>query len=112
MAVICQGVRSPSALRITVTPTDPSLDLTTVTSVTLGVTMVTLGTTVTWTATPVGGATATLMQAIYVFAVNGLDCSELGKYDVSVTLVTPSGPVPGTAFDLLVLPANAFRTTG
>jgi hypothetical protein len=105
---VAQGVKSPEALRITVTG-GADLDLTTVTSVNLLVTRSFSGTTSTWVATVQPGATSTQLKAIYSYSADGSDCQELGIYKVEVDLVTTSGTVHGKACALLVEPANTFR---
>jgi hypothetical protein len=111
-AELPQNVAGPAfGLEIDITQgnTNPPLDLTTITALTLTVSRVQDGSTATWVPAIVPGGTPTSQTARYVFASDGSDARALYLYRVAVSFMTNNGPIPGTSFDLFVVPANQWQ---
>jgi hypothetical protein len=100
-------MRAPTALSVTITPADPSLDMTTVTAVVLRMRRAD-GTTATLAATIQAGATAASLVANYTFASDGSDLTVPGDYRFDPLLTVPGGFVDGTTIPEVAAPAYFF----
>ena len=107
--IIPFGTSAPVTLSISITPYDPSLDLTTVTAVALEVSRQADGGTATWVASIAGGATPSLVVVNYTFASAGVDFPVTGPYFVTPVLTVPGGTVIGTVVDILVPNPQQFH---
>jgi hypothetical protein len=99
------GMRGPAALGVTITAADPSLDMTTVTGVTL--TMRRSNRTTASLYCSISLATTTSLLATHIFIAGDLPVS--GPYQFDPVLVVPSGIIPGTTINLFVAPAFGFN---
>jgi hypothetical protein len=91
------GIGPPNVLPFTVLQGDSSLDLTTVTGVSLAVTRQLDGSTTTW-ACVIDSASATVLVAHHAFQDGDVDV--LGVYELAPSLAVPEGSVPTYAMKI------------
>lgn len=100
------GMRAPTTLQITVTPSDPSLDLTTVTAVTF--TMRRSNKTIVTLAANILSASKSQLVAGYMFNSNGQDLNVSGPYQFDPQLTVPGGFINCESVPMMVQPAFGF----
>ena len=108
-ANVQQFASAPYAVRIWAPNTDPTFDASTITSAVITVTRLEDGSIATWIAAPLSGAASYLGAFVYTVAIDGSDFATPGEYDLAISYITPSGPIPGEAVFLYVQPANRYR---
>jgi hypothetical protein len=90
------GIAAPNKLSFTILQGNSSLDLTTVSAVSLLVTRELDGSTATW-ACVIDSATPSTLVAHHNFVSDGSDVSVLGIYELAPQLTVPGGVVPAYA---------------